>query len=75
MSCSKCWSTTVKKLTAEISLGFPGIKNLDKPTVFVFPIVTVCLNCGHAVFSVPERELTVIKERLSSLSPSDGGTS
>jgi len=34
-----------------------GLKNLDKPTVFVFPELIVCLDCGTAEFVVPEAEL------------------
>jgi hypothetical protein len=36
---------------------FPGLKNIDKPVVWVFPEVVVCLDCGTAEFAVPEAEL------------------
>ena len=32
-----------------------------KPTVWVFPKISVCLDCGNAEFAVPDAEL----ERLS----------
>ncbi len=38
-------------------LHFPGLKDIDKPLVWVFPEVLVCLDCGVAVFAVPETEL------------------
>jgi hypothetical protein len=35
----------------------PGLKGLDKPVVWVFPELIVCLDCGIAEFAVPEAEL------------------
>ena len=33
-----------------------GLKNIDKPVVWVFPALIVCLDCGMAEFTVPEAE-------------------
>jgi hypothetical protein len=38
----------------------PGLKNLDKPIVWVFPELIVCLDCGAAEFVVPENQLGVL---------------
>jgi hypothetical protein len=35
----------------------PGLKNIDKPIVWVFPEIVVCLDCGAAEFAVPEAQL------------------
>jgi len=35
----------------------PELKNIDKPVVWVFPVVVVCLNCGTAEFAVPKAEV------------------
>jgi hypothetical protein len=43
--------------TAEINIHFPGYEGLTNPTVWVFPQVSVCMNCGLAEFSIPESEL------------------
>ena len=40
-----------------MGIHFPGLENTDKPTVWVFPEVIVCLDCGTAEFAVPEAEL------------------
>jgi hypothetical protein len=37
-----------------------GLKGLDKPVIWVFPELIVCLNCGAAEFVVPEAELRVL---------------
>ena len=34
---------------------------LDKPIVWVFPKIVVCMDCGLAEFVVTERELQVLK--------------
>ena len=55
--CKSCGSLNQGKFTAEMAIHFPGLKNIDKPTVWVFPDLIVCLDCGTAEFAVPETEL------------------
>jgi hypothetical protein len=57
MPCKSCGSLNQSKFTAEMAIHFPGLKNIDKPAVWVFPDVVVCLDCGTAEFGVPEEEL------------------
>ena len=49
-----CGSVNQKKFSAEMGIHFPELKNIDKPVVWVFPEVVVCLDCGAAEFAVPE---------------------
>ena len=58
--CKSCGTENQKKFTAEIAIHFPGLKGLEKPIVWVFPELLVCLNCGDAEFAVPESELRVL---------------
>ena len=60
-SCPSCRLENQKPFTSEIALHFPGITGLNKPIVWVFTKVSVCLNCGKAQFIVPERELDVLR--------------
>lgn len=60
MSCKSCLSEHQSNLTSEIAIHFPGLKGLDKPIVWVFPKVLVCLDCGFAEFTVPEGKLSVL---------------
>ena len=55
--CKSCGSINQKKFSAEMGIHFPEVKNIDKPVVWVFPEVVVCLDCGTAEFAVPEEEL------------------
>ncbi len=57
MPCKSCASVNQKKFSAEMCIHFPGLKNIDKPVVWVFPEVVVCLDCGTAELAVPEAEL------------------
>ena len=59
-SCISCQSEDQKTFTAEIAIHFPGIEGLNKPIVWVFPKVSVCLDCGIAQLTVPEKELEVL---------------
>lgn len=58
--CNSCQSDNRHTFNGEIAIHFPGLKGLDKPIVWVFPKVVVCLNCGFAEFVVSERELKVL---------------
>jgi hypothetical protein len=40
-----------------MAIHFPGLKNIDKPIVWVFPKIVVCLDCGTAEFALTEDEL------------------
>jgi hypothetical protein len=62
MSCPACTSDKQHPFASEVALHFPGLEGLNKPIVWVFPKILVCLDCGHAEFEVPERELRVLKE-------------
>ena len=62
MGCSRCSSAEVKVFNGEIAIHFPGIKGLDKPIVWVFPKLRVCLDCGFTEFTVPEKELRILRQ-------------
>jgi hypothetical protein len=61
MSCLSCASGNQAEYTSEINIHFPGLKNLDKPSVFVFPKLLVCLDCGCSWFTTPETELALLQ--------------
>jgi len=57
VTCKACGSDQQGKFTAEIAIHFPGLKDLGKPVVWVFPELFVCLKCGTAEFEIPEGPL------------------
>jgi len=62
MSCRSCQSQNQRNLNGEIAIHFHGLKGLDKPIVWVFPKLLVCLDCGFTEFAVPETELRRLAE-------------
>jgi hypothetical protein len=39
-----------------MGIHFLGLKNIDKPTVWVFPKLLVCLGCGFTEFIIRDAE-------------------
>jgi hypothetical protein len=68
MSCKSCQSEHQHILNGELAIRFPGIEGLDKPIVFVFPKLLVCLDCGFTEFVIPETELRRLAEAESDTS-------
>jgi hypothetical protein len=60
MSRDQCACENYREFNGEFAIQLPGTKGLQTPTVLVFPKVRVCLDCGHADFTVPETELSVL---------------
>jgi hypothetical protein len=60
MYCPSCQSRNQAEFTAEIIIHFSGLKNIDKPGVWVFPKVSVCLDCGSSRFATPKTELALL---------------
>ena len=58
MACKTCGSERQEKFPAEVAIH---LKDLDAPLIFVFPELSVCLQCGAPEFPegfvVPEGEL------------------
>jgi hypothetical protein len=50
MSCLSCGSGNEAEFAAEMVMhfSFSGLKNLDKPCVWIFPKLLVCLDCGFS---------------------------
>jgi hypothetical protein len=57
MACAFCQSVKQSRFPAEINIHFPGLEGLNKPTVWTFPCLLVCLDCGCTQFTIGESEL------------------
>ena len=60
MYCPHCASDTQAEFTAEINIHFSGLRNIDSPSLIVFPELVVCLECGYSRFTIPETELSML---------------
>jgi len=50
MECSSCQSSNQRTFPSEINIHFPGFEGLERPTVWAFPQLLVCLECGFTQF-------------------------
>jgi len=65
MSCKPCTSSRQMEFIGEICMHFPGgLESLDKPLLWAYPKIVVCLDCGLAQFTVAEAELKVMRQNL-----------
>ena len=62
MSCNRCQSKNQSTFPCEMNIHFPGPNNLTKPSVWAFPEVVICLDCGFAEFRIEEKEMRLIEE-------------
>jgi hypothetical protein len=69
MSCRSCTSSNQTQFGSEVVIHFSGLKNIDTPTVMVFPKIMVCLDCGLTEFFVPEEGLRRLGERVAVSTP------
>jgi hypothetical protein len=61
MCCKQCASEELKDFNGELAIHFPGLGGLNKPIVWVFPKLRVCLACGFGEFVVPEEQLKQLR--------------
>jgi hypothetical protein len=59
--CTSCHSDNLSTFNGEVAIHFLGPEGLKKPIVFVFPKLLICLKCGFAELTIPERELRVLQ--------------
>jgi hypothetical protein len=64
MPCASCASINQIEFPCELGIQFHGLKNLDRPTVLLFPHPLVCVDCGFSSFNVPEAELQMLRNGL-----------
>jgi hypothetical protein len=57
-----------------MGIHFPGLKNIDKPIVWIFTEVGVCLVCGFAEFEVPKVQLVELCVHAKGDAGGDGMT-
>jgi len=58
--CTLCGSENLGRFLAETGIYHVGWENMHKSTVFVSSEFVVCLNCGFAVFALPEQQLGIL---------------
>jgi hypothetical protein len=60
MHCKTCGSAQQTEFDAEINIHFPGLTNLDKPAILIFPKLLVCLHCGFIEFTLRKSDVLLL---------------
>jgi hypothetical protein len=60
--CKSCLSANTRTFNGELAIHFPGLAGLKQTIVWVFPKLTVCLDCGFAEFEIPEEQIRQLGE-------------
>jgi hypothetical protein len=71
MVCKQCASVGLSEFRAEINIHWPGLQNVEMPSVLMFPKIAVCLHCGFTEFIVPGDGLRLLAEGTSFAARSD----
>jgi hypothetical protein len=66
MKCLSCQSTSQSMFPAELNIHFPGLEGLDKPTVWAFPQLLVCFDCGFTQFTLSSDQVRTLQSDLRS---------
>jgi hypothetical protein len=60
MACKTCGSGNQGKFLSEVDIHFPGLRDVKRSPVLVYPELLVCRNCGKSEFTVPKDELKLL---------------
>jgi hypothetical protein len=63
--CSSCGSNNQAEFASEMIVHFSGRENLDKPGVWVFSKLFICLDCGFLHSKIPASELAQLAASAS----------
>lgn len=61
MMCLVCQSSNQRTFPSELNIHFPGFEGLDRPTVWAFPQLLVCLDCGSTQFTLSDDQLKELR--------------
>lgn len=62
-TCPLCRSGNQREFTAEINIHFPGMRGINIPSLLVFPVLSVCIDCGSTQFTIRKAELKALRDR------------
>lgn len=65
--CRSCSSASITEVQAEMNIHFSGLRSLDQPSIFAFPRLLVCLDCGLTESILFEAELRQLRESASTV--------
>ena len=57
MACVSCHSLDIRIYPAELNIHYPGVEGLNMPTVWAFPRLSICLDCGVTQFRLADDQV------------------
>lgn len=66
LSCA-CGLDNLMEFDAEMAIHFPGLRGLNKPPIFTFPKLVICLRCGSTQCNISPTELRLLRESAASV--------
>jgi len=73
MSCVQCASNNEAEFPTELVFHFPGLQCLDKPGIFLYPRILVCLHCGFSWFTTSAAEKALLAKDAVVVKLGSGG--
>jgi hypothetical protein len=67
--CNSCASASLSEFDSEVNIYFSGLRRLNKPSIFVFPEIMVCLNCGSLGSTLSAEELRILQKSAAGTEP------
>lgn len=64
MSCRSCQSNHRKVFYSEINIHIPGLHSLSEKSVWAFPQLLVCLDCGFTELHIEQTELSQLGDGI-----------
>jgi hypothetical protein len=64
MFCKSCQSEHQATFVSDINIHFPRPSNLSKESVWAFPVLIICLDCGFAEMQIGKVELCLLNEGI-----------
>lgn len=60
--CANCGSAKLQTFSSEANIHLPGPANPAQASVFVFPKLIICLDCGQIMSKLSENELRMLRQ-------------
>jgi hypothetical protein len=63
--CPSCVSSNQAEFSSEMLIHLSGLTNIDKPALWLFPKLLVCLDCGFFASDCPSSRVDIAGRRYS----------
>jgi hypothetical protein len=65
MPCDLCSSMNLAEFAGELTLHFPGSTLVTKPRALMYPMISVCMDCGASRFTMYDADLQELRDGIA----------